>query len=54
MAVVTLAVGVPEEDVAINKLARSVTEPRECPKKTILKKVAAVRIRSRWPQDCQR
>ena len=38
VAVVTFAVGVPEEDVAVKKLARSVTEPRECPKKTYFEK----------------
>ena len=34
VAVVTFAVGEPEEDIAVNKLARSLTEPTERPKKT--------------------
>ena len=40
MAVVTLAVGVPEEDLVGNKIARFVTELRDCLKTWLENKMA--------------
>ena len=41
MAVVTLAVGLPEEDVFENKIARVVNETWECPRKKWLENKSA-------------